>query len=227
MALRAHSGRGRRRKPSNRTRNLGLATAPLAAAIPLAMTNPAQAATTNTWERLASCESGGNWHINTGNGYYGGVQFSSGTWLGNGGGKYASRADLATKAEQIAIAEKVLDARGWSPWPACSSRLGLSRADAAGTPNPPASEKGSASAQDKADTRAASNREAAQPASRGKHRKAHVGHGIYVVRRGDTLSAIANRKNVPGGWQKLYRINRAKIGSNPGLIRVGQRLTLG
>jgi resuscitation-promoting factor RpfA len=233
MALRAQSGRGRRRKPTHRTRNLGLATAPLAAAIPFAMANPAQAATTNTWERLASCESGGNWHINTGNGYYGGVQFSAGTWLGNGGGKYASRADLATKAEQIAIAEKVLDARGWSPWPACSSRLGLGRADAAGTPNPPASEKDSAPAQDTAakkdtaDARAAGNRESAQPASRGKHRKAHAGHGIYVVRRGDTLSAIANRKNIPGGWQKLYRINRATIGGNPGLIRIGQRLTLG
>ncbi len=223
MALRAHSGRGRRRKPSNRVRNLGLATAPLAAAIPFAMTNPAQAATTNTWERLASCESGGNWHINTGNGYYGGLQFNDGTWDGNGGGKYASRADLATKAEQIAIAEKVLDASGWSPWPACSSRLGLSRADAAGTPNPP----GGASNADNsaADNQAADNRQSAQPASRGKHRKA-AGHGIYVVRRGDTLSAIANRTNVPGGWHSLYKINRAKIGSNPGLIKPGQTLAL-
>src|SRR4051794_41832502 len=115
MALRAHSGRGRRRKPSNRTRNLGLATAPLAAAIPFAMTNPAQAATTHTWERLASCESGGNWHINTGNGYYGGVQFSSGTGLGNGGGKDASRADPGTQAEQNANGGKGLGAPRRAP----------------------------------------------------------------------------------------------------------------
>jgi hypothetical protein len=227
MALRAHSGRGRRRKPSNHARNIGLATAPLAAAIPFAMTSPAQAATTNTWERLASCESGGNWHINTGNGYYGGLQFNDGTWDGNGGDKYASRADLATKAEQIAIAEKILDARGWSPWPACSSKLGLGRADAAGIPNAPASDAGGAKKDtaSRADSQAAANRESTQPASRGKHRKA-VGHGSYVVRRGDTLSAIASRTHVAGGWQALYKINRATIGSNPGMIKPGQRLAL-
>jgi resuscitation-promoting factor RpfA len=216
MALRAHSGRGRRRKPSNRTRNLGLATAPLVAAIPFAMTNPAQAATTNTWERLANCESGGNWHINTGNGYYGGLQFNDGTWDGNGGNKYASRADRASKSEQIAIAEKILDARGWSPWPACSSRLGLGRAEAAGSPG---------AAPDKASSRAAGNRQTTQPASRGKHRKAPT-HGLYVVRRGDSLSGIARSNNVPGGWQGLYRINRAAIGSNPGMIKPGQRLAV-
>ena len=80
------SGRGRHRKPSNHTRNLGLATAPLVAAIPLAAASasPASAAT-SAWDRLAGCESGGNWDINTGNGYYGGLQFADGTWDGNGG----------------------------------------------------------------------------------------------------------------------------------------------
>jgi uncharacterized protein YabE (DUF348 family) len=75
------------------------------------------------WDALAACESGGNWHINTGNGFYGGVQFDSGTWLANGGGQYAPRADLASKSQQIAIATKVYDARGSSPWPVCGSRL--------------------------------------------------------------------------------------------------------
>jgi resuscitation-promoting factor RpfB len=75
------------------------------------------------WDALAQCESGGNWHINTGNGFYGGVQFDSGTWLSNGGGAYAPRADLATREEQIAIATKVYNARGSSPWPVCGSRL--------------------------------------------------------------------------------------------------------
>jgi uncharacterized protein YabE (DUF348 family) len=75
------------------------------------------------WDALAQCESGGNWHINTGNGFYGGVQFDSGTWLSNGGGAYAPRADLATRAQQIAVATKVYDARGSSPWPVCGSRL--------------------------------------------------------------------------------------------------------
>jgi len=83
------------------------------------------AAATSAWDKLASCESGGNWGINTGNGYYGGLQFADGTWDGAGGEKYASRADLATRAEQIVVASRVLDDRGWSPWPACSSRMGL------------------------------------------------------------------------------------------------------
>lgn len=79
----------------------------------------------SVWDRLAQCESSGNWAINTGNGFYGGLQFDYGTWLGNGGGAYASRADLATRDQQIAIASKVQAARGWSPWPACSAKLGL------------------------------------------------------------------------------------------------------
>jgi LysM repeat protein len=218
MAQRASAGRGRHRKPRNRTRTVGLATAPLAAAIPFAMTSPAQAATTNTWERLAACESGGNWHINTGNGYYGGVQFSDGTWDGNGGNRFAKRADLATKAEQIVIAEKVLDARGWSPWPACSARLGLSGSDAKGNPSKHPNGKSGAS-------RAADNRASSQPASRGKHRKHHH-HAVYVVRSGDTLSKIAIAKHVSGGWEHLYQLNRSTIGSNPGLIKPGQRLRL-
>ncbi|WP_143168295.1 transglycosylase family protein [Jatrophihabitans endophyticus] len=75
------------------------------------------------WDALADCESGGNWHINTGNGFYGGVQFDEGTWNSNGGGKYAARADLASREEQIEIATKVYNARGSSPWPVCGSRL--------------------------------------------------------------------------------------------------------
>ena len=68
------------------------------------------------WDRIAQCESGGNWAINTGNGYYGGLQFDSQTWLGNGGGAFAPRADLASRTQQIAIANKVYAARGLAPW---------------------------------------------------------------------------------------------------------------
>jgi uncharacterized protein YabE (DUF348 family) len=75
------------------------------------------------WDAVASCESGGNWHINTGNGFYGGLQFDYGTWLGAGGGAYAGRADLATREQQIAIANKIADARGSSPWPVCGQYL--------------------------------------------------------------------------------------------------------
>jgi uncharacterized protein YabE (DUF348 family) len=81
------------------------------------------AATRLNWDGLAACESGGNWAINTGNGFYGGVQFDAGTWLAYGGGQYASRADLASKAEQIAVATKLYEARGSSPWPVCGANL--------------------------------------------------------------------------------------------------------
>jgi LysM repeat protein len=79
----------------------------------------------SAWDQLAACESGGNWAINTGNGYYGGLQFTAGTWLSNGGGAYAPTANLATREQQIDIASRVQAGRGWAPWPACSARLGL------------------------------------------------------------------------------------------------------
>jgi uncharacterized protein YabE (DUF348 family) len=78
----------------------------------------------STWDAISRCEAGGNWAINTGNGYYGGVQFDQGTWERNGGLRYAPRADLATREEQIAIAEVTRASQGWGAWPACSGRAG-------------------------------------------------------------------------------------------------------
>jgi resuscitation-promoting factor RpfB len=75
------------------------------------------------WDALAACEAGGNWAINTGNGYYGGLQFNQGTWLANGGGQYAPLPSQATREQQIAIGSRLYEARGTSPWPACGSRL--------------------------------------------------------------------------------------------------------
>ena len=79
----------------------------------------------SVWDRLAQCESGGNWSINTGNGYHGGLQFSRSTWQAFGGGQYAPTADQATRAQQIAIAEKTQAAQGWGAWPSCTSQLGI------------------------------------------------------------------------------------------------------
>jgi hypothetical protein len=79
------------------------------------------------WDSLASCESGGNWSTNTGNGFVGGLQFLPQTWLANGGGAYAPSANLATRGEQIIVARRVLAGQGWGAWPACSARLGLPR----------------------------------------------------------------------------------------------------
>ncbi|WP_328469368.1 transglycosylase family protein [Actinoplanes sp. NBC_00393] len=95
------------------------------AGIMLVGATPAQAARQVNWDVLAKCESGGRWHINTGNGYYGGLQFSRSTWLANGGGKYAPTANRATKAEQIKIAEKLYKKRGLKPWPTCGKKPGV------------------------------------------------------------------------------------------------------
>jgi uncharacterized protein YabE (DUF348 family) len=78
-----------------------------------------------SWDALASCESGGNWAINTGNGFYGGVQFDQNTWERQGGLRYAARADLATREEQIAIASVTQRSQGWGAWPVCSGRAGV------------------------------------------------------------------------------------------------------
>lgn len=79
----------------------------------------------SVWDDLAQCESGGNWSINTGNGYYGGLQFSYGTWHDYGGGEFAEYPHQATREEQIVVAERLRDARGYAPWPACRAKLGL------------------------------------------------------------------------------------------------------
>jgi hypothetical protein len=80
---------------------------------------------TSVWDDLAQCESGGNWAINTGNGYYGGLQFSYDTWHGYGGGEFADYPHQATREEQIIVAERLRAARGYAPWPACRAKLGL------------------------------------------------------------------------------------------------------
>lgn len=94
----------------------------------LAFAPAANAAPDSDWDRLAQCESGGNWAINTGNGYQGGLQFSPSTWAAYGGTQYAPTANQATREQQIAIAEKTLAGQGWGAWPACSAKLGLNSA---------------------------------------------------------------------------------------------------
>jgi hypothetical protein len=84
---------------------------------------PARTPVAHDWDAVAACESGGNWSINTGNGYYGGLQFSPSTWDAFGGSAYAPRADLAAKSQQIAVAERVLAEQGPGAWPTCGANL--------------------------------------------------------------------------------------------------------
>ncbi|MEV0901730.1 transglycosylase family protein [Actinoplanes sp. NPDC049802] len=149
----------------------------------LAPATPAQAARQVNWDVLAKCESGGRWHINTGNGYYGGLQFSRSTWKANGGGKYAPTADKASKAEQIAIAEKLYRKRGLSPWPTCGKKPGVYK---------------------KTSTRKPAAKKPAVKKPSGK---------IYVVRSGDTLASIARKFKIKGGWRTLYALNKDRIPS--------------
>ena len=89
---------------------------------------PADAAVTmRTWHRLAKCESGARWHINTGNGYYGGLQISPRTWRAFGGGKFARSPHKATKRQQVRVAKRIKRHQGWGAWPHCSRRIGVRR----------------------------------------------------------------------------------------------------
>ena len=116
---------GRHRKPS--TSNISVAKLAFTSAVigggGIALAGHASAATDSEWDRVAGCESGGNWAINTGNGYHGGLQFSQGTWAAHGGGEFAASANQATRDQQIAVAERVLATQGRGAWPVCGHGL--------------------------------------------------------------------------------------------------------
>ncbi len=199
---------GRHKKPSKTSRKArvvaGSAMASALAIAPVALTSTPANAAGSVWDRVASCESGGNWQINTGNGYYGGLQFSHSTWMAYGGGRYANNANGASKAEQITIAQKTLKSQGPGAWPVCGRRAGLTRANggaSTGTPTP---------------------KPKPAPAPTPK-RAPGDGKLDYRVVRGDTLAKIAQKDHVAGGWWTIWAKNKARI-LNPNLIYVGQRL---
>ncbi|MEU1122368.1 transglycosylase family protein [Streptomyces sp. NPDC005899] len=191
------------------------------------------------WDRIAACESSGRWNTNTGNGYHGGLQFSPSTWRAYGGERYAPRADLATRSEQIAVGERVARGQGLSAWPTCG-RLGAngtsgSRSDATTTSERKSSDRPSSpqssgrtsdsGTQSSAGSTSGQASEAAT-ATDSADSSALAGQDTYVVEPGDCLSAIADRADVPGGWQALYERNRAVLDEGPHRIYPGQRLTL-
>jgi hypothetical protein len=114
-----------------RTSSVAVATTLGALAIASAVVAPAADARDvshhTVWDRVASCESSNSWHIDTGNGFYGGLQFTNQTWHAFGGGRYAGRADHASRNEQIEVARRVLNAQGRDAWPVCGPRAGLTR----------------------------------------------------------------------------------------------------
>ncbi|OEV02676.1 transglycosylase family protein [Streptomyces oceani] len=233
------SARGRHRRP--RTQRLARAAAVLTAggaglALPLMGAGSANAASVDTWDKVAQCESTGDWSINTGNGYYGGLQFSQSTWEGYGGTEYAATADQATKEQQITIAEKVLAEQGPGAWPKCGPEAGLTQnsGDPGVNPDSGTEEQGS---QDTADSGAQAEQPKApeQPAEQPKAQaESDDSKGSsdspssdrYTVTSGDTLFKIAKAHGVEGGWEQVYDDNREVVGDNPNLIYPDQQLSL-
>ncbi|MEV1049627.1 transglycosylase family protein [Streptomyces sp. NPDC049887] len=216
------SGKGKHRRPTVFQRSTRVATlagvAGAAIAAPLMASGTASAATASEWDAVAQCESGGNWSINTGNGYYGGLQFSASTWAAYGGTAFASTADKASKAQQIQIAEKVLAGQGKGAWPNCGTGLSNASYDGAAPAAPKAAEpKARPSAPKRAEAPTSRSERAAAPVKKGD--------GEYTVKAGDTLSRIAEAEKVKGGWKKLFELNK-DIVADANVIHPGQQLHL-
>ncbi|MFE2377958.1 transglycosylase family protein [Streptomyces sp. NPDC059398] len=231
------SSKSKHRRPSKAVRVATLAgVAGAAVAVPLIGATSASAASVSTWDAVAQCESGGNWSTNTGNGYYGGLQFNNSSWAAAGGTQYAPRADLATKGQQIATAEKLLAMQGPGAW-SCAGAGGLT----SGGPSPDVSTSSNGSSSSSADQQsghsdqqAASRSEArtSAPAAPKHAAPRHAapttikkGDGEYKVKAGDTLSTIAKAEHVRGGWKKVYDLNK-DIVKQADLIYPGQQLHL-
>ncbi|MEE1928451.1 transglycosylase family protein [Streptomyces sp. TRM 70351] len=244
--------RGRHRRPrtpliSRQVARVSLVVTAGGVTVPLAA-GAANAAPVSVWDKVAECESSGNWSINTGNGFYGGLQFQQSSWEAAGGTQYAARADLATKDQQIAAAERLLEMQGPGAWPVCGPRAGLAKGSAAPAIDP-AGESGGKPAAEKADKpekagKAPAEQAGPKPEAAGtkadkpskaataqkpekKAEKAEKDAGQdYTVTSGDTLFGIATVKQVDGGWQAVYSANRDVVGQDPDLIFPGQRLSL-
>jgi LysM repeat protein len=213
------------------------------AALSIGLVPQALGSTEPDWDELAQCESGGNWSTNTGNGYYGGLQFSDSTWDAYGGEAYAATADNATRSEQIRVARKVLEAQGSGAWPGCSAKTGW---ESGGNSSSNSTSSNSYSARDDSD-RKAQVRDDSQRKTSDVDRKAPrgtwsapawpegrmtvrttppkipQGGSLYTVVAGDTLSKAGDL--VGKDWKVIYDHNRDVV-ENPHLIYVGEQLVL-
>ena len=248
-----YTGRHRKTSKARSYAVKGATVGVIAGAAALGLSGTASAAPDSTWNAVAECESSGNWSINTGNGYYGGLQFSQSTWNAFGGQEYASRADLATREQQIAIAEKTLAGQGWAAW-ACAGAGGQEG------PTQRSVSSSSSSSDDEAAEAAEEVVEEAPAASRSRSSESaeaeeytesaeatvsesrssrhssestesavtagSAADGTYTVASGDTLYKIATAQGVSGGWEALYSANEDII-ADADLIYPGQVIRLG
>ncbi|MBA8826715.1 LysM repeat protein [Saccharopolyspora lacisalsi] len=215
--------KGKHRKSSNTARNAArIAVAGAVVASPIAIAAPASAA---DWDELAQCESSGDWHINTGNGFSGGLQFTPSTWSAFGGDQYADQAYQATRAQQIAVAKKVLEAQGPGAWPACTSSTnwtsGSSSSGDVSSGSSSASEQSSSSSSNESSSGESSSTKQSYSAQQSSSVRSNGAD--YTVRAGDTLGKIGQRFGV--NYQDIYQRN-TDILSNPNLIFPGQQLDI-
>ncbi|MFF1882901.1 transglycosylase family protein [Pseudarthrobacter sp. NPDC058196] len=190
-----------------------------AAGLALSATAANAATPTSTWDSLAQCESGGNWSTNTGNGFSGGLQFTSSTWSAYGGtGSPAN----ASREQQIAVAERVQASQGWGAWPSCASQLGLSGGGGAPVQSAPVQ---SAPVQG-APVKQATQVQSAPVQQAPRHATSVPLSGeTYTLQAGDTLSIVAQKLGIQGGWQHLADANLDTI-SDPNLVFEGQVIQL-
>ena len=211
----------------------------------IAMANEAKAA--SVWDAVAQCESGGNWSINTGNGFYGGLQFTSSTWAAYGGRSYAPQANQASREAQIAVAQKVLAGQGPGAWPVCSVKAGLTRSNGGADSSAPAAAPAPAAvaapaatpkattttpkaAAPKAPTTTKSTTKAptttkSTTSTKSTNVAPKASGKTITIKSGDTLSALAAKYHVKGGWQALFAANKGTV-KNANLIYVGQTLSI-
>ena len=184
------------------------------------------------WDRLAECESGGNWSINTGNGFYGGLQFQQSSWQAAGG---SGMPHQASKAEQIRVAENLLSMQGWGAWPSCSAQLGLSGSPSGTPSSAPADTPSSAPAEqapvqqapaEQAPVQQAPAQDIPEPTEPEAAPEAdvEVSGETYTIQEGDSLTKIADALGI-ADWQDLWGANADQI-QDPNTIFVGDELKL-
>ncbi|MFC3898720.1 transglycosylase family protein [Lentzea rhizosphaerae] len=186
-----------------------IAGAPLGLAV-----GTANAAPGLDWDALAQCEASGNWAANTGNGYYGGLQFTQQTWNAYGGqGNPAN----ASREQQIAVAERVLAGQGPQAWPACTAKLGAYKGQQPRKAAPAPQQQRKAQPQQR--QAAAPVAPVAVAASKSNP------NGNYEIKPGDTLSKIAEANKVEGGYQAIVEKNKDFL-TNPDLIFPGHKILI-
>jgi len=209
--------RGTQRKQSSAARTIAkVAVAGIIAGAPLALGVGTASAQGMDWDALAQCEASGNWAANTGNGFYGGLQFTQGTWNANGGSGNPAN---ASRAEQIRVAESVLRTQGSNAWPSCSKRLGAYVGKSAPAPKQAQPQR---KAQPQQRSTAAPVQQAPVVALPGSKTNPN---GNYEIKAGDTLSKIADDNKVAGGWQAIVEKNKDFL-TNPDLIFPGAKILI-